>query len=245
MYSQRVTARASPFMAVGSEVDPARTAGTTISFETHPAPNARASRTPALMFRIENLLNGPMSVSFVCPSAFVRNERPEPSRRTILRSTVLPEPELRDRLIRLWDRALHLGARIAYLNPQANPSRHGVELVRDVPYRRTGRRGHLLDVYVPKHGAGGPALLYVHGGAFALLSKETHRLMALAFAGRGYTVFLANYRIGPRRRYPAPLEAAASALIWVADHAGVYGADPNRIILAGESAGGNLITALT
>jgi acetyl esterase len=148
-------------------------------------------------------------------------------------------------LVRLWDRALHLGARIAYLNPQASPSRHGIELVQDVPYRSTGRRGHLLDVYKPAGGAGGPALLYIHGGAFALLSKETHRLMALAFARRGYTVFLANYRIGPRHRYPAPLEDAASALEWVMDHGHEYGADPRRIILAGESAGGNLVTALS
>src|SRR5262249_30351621 len=138
-----------------------------------------------------------------------------------------------------------LGARIAYLNPNADPRRHGVDLVRDVPYQQTGRRGHLLDVYVPERRKGGPALLYVHGGAFALLSKETHRMMALAFARRGYTVFLANYRIGPRHRYPAPLEDAASALAWVADHARDYGADPTRIILAGESAGGNLVTALS
>lgn len=158
--------------------------------------------------------------------------------------TVNSEPVLRDRIVRLWDRALHLGARIAYLNPQASPKRHGIELVRDVPYRNTGRRGHLLDVYIPKNRVGGPALLYVHGGAFALLSKETHRLMALAFARRGYTVFLANYRIGPRHRYPAPLEDAAEALEWVADHARDYGADPDRIVLAGESAGGNLVTTL-
>lgn len=155
-----------------------------------------------------------------------------------------PEPALRDRLVRLWDRAIHLGAKIAYLNPQASPKRHGVELVRNVPYLSTGRRGHLLDVYIPR-GGGGPALLYVHGGAFALLSKETHRVMALAFARRGYTVFLVNYRIGPRHRYPAPLEDAASALAWVMEHAHEYGADAGRIILAGESAGGNLVTALS
>ena len=103
----------------------------------------------------------------------------------------------------------------------------------------------MLDVYVPEGKAGGPALLYIHGGAFALLSKETHRMMALAFARRGYTVFLANYRIGPRHRYPAPLEDAANAFVWVSEHAREYGADPRRIILAGESAGGNLVTALT
>ncbi|HVU01648.1 MAG TPA: alpha/beta hydrolase fold domain-containing protein [Polyangiaceae bacterium] len=146
--------------------------------------------------------------------------------------------------MRVWDRALHLGAKVAYLSPAANVRLHGVELVRDVPYRQTGRRGHLLDVYVPEGVTNPPALLYVHGGGFALLSKETHRVMALALARRGYAVFLANYRIGPRHRYPAPLEDAAAALSWVMDHARAYGADASRLVLAGESAGGNLVTAL-
>jgi acetyl esterase len=150
----------------------------------------------------------------------------------------------RDRVVRLWDRALHLGAKIAYLSPAADLRRHGIELVRDVPYRDTGRRGHLLDVYVPRDVEASPALLYVHGGGFELLSKETHRIMALAFARRGYTVFLANYRIGPRHRYPAPLEDAAAALGWVMDHAQAYGATPARVVLGGESAGANLVTTL-
>ena len=148
------------------------------------------------------------------------------------------------RLVRWWDRTLHLGAQIAYLNPATNLKRHRIRLVRDVAYRETGRRGHLLDVYIPENADSPPALLYVHGGGFALLSKETHRVMALAFARRGFIVFLANYRIGPTHRYPEPLEDVAAALGWVADHARAYGADPNRIVLAGESAGGNLVTAL-
>jgi acetyl esterase len=151
---------------------------------------------------------------------------------------------LRDRAVRLWDRALHLGAKVAYLSPAADVRLHGVELVRDVPYRQTGRRGHLLDVYVPRGVKNPPALLYMHGGGFALLSKETHRVMALALSRRGYVVFLANYRIGPRYRYPAAIEDAAAALSWVMDHSRAYGADPSRLVLAGESAGGNLVTAL-
>jgi acetyl esterase len=151
---------------------------------------------------------------------------------------------IRTRVVRLWDRALHLGAQLAYLNPAADVRRHGIELVRDVEYLSTGRRGHLLDVYVPLGVESPPAMLYVHGGGFALLSKETHRVMALAFARRGYTVFLANYRIGPRHRYPAPLEDVATALGWVIDHGGQYGADTSRVVLAGESAGANLVTAL-
>lgn len=139
---------------------------------------------------------------------------------------------------------IHASARVLYLNPNARVERHGIRLHRDIQYLPTGRRGHLLDVYVPEKVKSPPALLYVHGGGFALLSKETHRIMALAFARHGYAVFLCNYRIGPRHRYPAPLEDAAAALDWVYDNAKRYGADPSRLVIAGESAGGNLVTAL-
>lgn len=152
---------------------------------------------------------------------------------------------LREKLIRTWDRAIHIGAGFLYLSPAANPKRYGVEFITDIAYRNTGRRGHLLDIYRPIAKATAPALLYVHGGAFAILSKDTHRIMALLFASQGYTVFNINYRIGPRHHYPAPLEDAAAALLWVKEHAAEYGADPRRIILAGESAGANLVTALS
>jgi len=84
----------------------------------------------------------------------------------------------------------------------------------------------------------------VHGGAFCMLSKDTHRVMAMPFAKRGFVVFNINYRLGPVHKYPAPLEDAADALRWVLDNARSFGADPDRLVLAGESAGGNLVTAL-
>src|SRR5512143_3874936 len=126
---------------------------------------------------------------------------------------------LSTRIIRLWDRAIHTVARVGYSVPMARAERHGLTLVQDVAYTASGSWSHLLDVYVPKGVTNPPAMLYVHGGGFALLSKETHRIMALALARRGYAVFLCNYRIGPRHRYPAPLEDAAAALLWVADNA--------------------------
>ncbi len=145
---------------------------------------------------------------------------------------------------RLMDGSLHLLARLPYLQPAANPTRYGVKLERDVAYRDTGKRYHRLDVYRPKAGHPRPCVLYVHGGGFATLSKDTHRVMALAFASQGYVVFNANYRLGPKYRYPAPLEDVAAALGWVMDHAAEHGGDPSRLVLAGESAGANLVTAL-
>jgi acetyl esterase len=77
-----------------------------------------------------------------------------------------------------------------------------------------------------------------------MLSKETHRVMAFAIASRGYLTFNVNYRLGPRHLYPAPLEDVVDALLWVRAHCKEYGGDPDRIVIAGESAGGNLVTTL-
>jgi acetyl esterase len=88
-------------------------------------------------------------------------------------------------------------------------------------------------------------VLYVHGGGFRILSKDTHWVMALAYARRGYLVFNISYRLAPRHPFPAALEDASAAYAWVARKAASYGGDLSRFMLAGESAGANLITALT
>ncbi len=148
-------------------------------------------------------------------------------------------------LRRSIDRSVHLVARLAYALPLAHPRLYGVKLERDVPYLASSDPYHRLDVYRPITTEPRPAVMYVHGGAFSTLSKDTHRVMALSFAARGYVVFNVNYRLGPTHGYPVPLEDVAAALQWVETNAERYGADPTRIVLAGESAGANLVTALT
>lgn len=154
-------------------------------------------------------------------------------------------PRLGPALRRAFDRGVHVAASLLHLMPKADPARYGVTLERDVAYLDTGKRAHRLDVYRPAASGPRPVVIYVHGGAFAMLSKDTHRVMALQFAARGYVVFNINYRLGPKHRYPSQLEDAAAALGWVMDHAADYGGDPGRLVLAGESAGANLVTALT
>ena len=128
----------------------------------------------------------------------------------------------------------------------AKPERHGVEVIRNVEYRRTGNPRHRLDIYRPADRNGPlPIVLYIHGGAFHLLSKDTHWLMALAFARAGYLVFNVDYRLAPKHPYPAAVEDVCHALEWVAEYGEAYGGDLDRLIFAGESAGGNLATALT
>ena len=144
------------------------------------------------------------------------------------------------------DSAFRGAASAGRLHPLARPERHGVEVLRDIPYRREGGQEHKLDIYRPSDRTGPlPVVLYVHGGGFRILSKDTHWVMALAFARRGYLVFTIDYRLAPQNPYPAAPEDAAAALAWTAENAERYGGDPGRIFLAGESAGANLITSLT
>src|SRR5262245_54160327 len=90
----------------------------------------------------------------------------------------------------LLERAFHGLSWLGSLHPRARPERHGLEVLRDIPYRDTALPEHRLDVYRPIERKGPlPVVLYVHGGAFCILSKETHWIMALAFARRGFVVF--------------------------------------------------------
>ncbi|MCP4872772.1 MAG: alpha/beta hydrolase [Proteobacteria bacterium] len=130
--------------------------------------------------------------------------------------------------------------------PLSRPGAHGVERLKDIPYTDSGERHHLLDVWRrPEHAdAGRPCVLYVHGGAFQSLSKDSHWIMALAFARVGYVVFNINYRLAPTHPFPAALEDVCAAARWVHEHAAEYGGDPARFIFGGESAGANLVTSL-
>jgi acetyl esterase len=161
------------------------------------------------------------------------------------------ERTLRDRLasvptrvgLATMDRAAHVLARLRYALPDVHPSRFDLAVKTNVPYGDDALQR--LDVYMPtRAGSRLPVVMYVHGGGFAMLSKDTHRLMAFALARAGYLLFNIDYRHGLRHPYPTPIEDACRALLWVKDNCARYGGDPGRIALAGESAGGNLVTAL-
>ncbi len=129
---------------------------------------------------------------------------------------------------------------------QGGANSSDIRVQRNVPYRDTGRRSHLLDVYIPEGRIGPlPIVFYVHGGAFMWCSKDTHFLFARRYAEQGFIVFNVNYSLAPHNRYPAAIRDVCDALLWVHAHAARFGGDPKRIVFAGESAGANLITGLT
>ncbi|MEO9186645.1 MAG: alpha/beta hydrolase [Kofleriaceae bacterium] len=129
------------------------------------------------------------------------------------------------------------------LHPAAAPKRHGVELESDVAYGPDPY--HRLDIYRPvTRPRPWPVVFYVHGGAFHLLSKDTHWLMGLVFARFGYLVVNISYRLAPKHPFPAAIEDTCRAYTWMASRLEELGGDPRRVAVAGESAGGNLISAL-
>jgi len=143
------------------------------------------------------------------------------------------------------DSFFRLASRAGRLHPDARPERHGLERVVDVPYRHTGLLEHRLDVYRPARREGPlPAVLYIHGGGFRILSKDSHWIMGLAFARRGMVVFNISYRLAPRHPFPAAVEDVCAAYRWVVENAATWGADASRLVVAGESAGANLATAV-
>jgi len=140
---------------------------------------------------------------------------------------------------------LESAARLARLHPAARELRSGVEVRRGLRYARGEGASHQLDLYRPRGVSGTlPVLLYVHGGGFQILSKETHWAFAASFARAGFLVATINYRHAPRHPFPAALEDAASALLWVLENASVHGGDSERLAYAGESAGANLVLSL-
>ncbi|MFT5354976.1 MAG: acetyl esterase [Polyangiales bacterium] len=137
-------------------------------------------------------------------------------------------------------------ARLGQLHPLAKPERHGIVVERDVPYIAGSERPeHRLDIYRPSDTQELlPTVLYIHGGGFRILSKETHWIMGLSFAQRGYLVFNVGYRLAPDDPFPAAAQDVAAAFEWLAEHGPAHGADLSRLVIAGESAGANLAAGL-
>jgi len=98
-------------------------------------------------------------------------------------------------------------------------------------------------VYFPEGEGPFGAVLYFHGGGWVLGSLETmdpvcRHLTLLT----GCLVLSVNYRHAPEHKFPSAAEDAHSALRWAAEGAGGLPLDPNRLAVAGDSAGGNLAT---
>ena len=93
--------------------------------------------------------------------------------------------------------------------------------------------------------APGPLLVYLHGGGFIEGDLNTHDAACRVLAERsGVPVVALTYRRGPEDPFPAAHDDADEGYRWVVDHAAEFGADPARIAVGGDSAGGNLAASV-
>jgi acetyl esterase/lipase len=88
------------------------------------------------------------------------------------------------------------------------------------------------------------AIYYVHGGGMIAGDNRTGMPLRMDWAGElALAVVSVEYRLAPETPHPGPVEDCYAGLSWTADHAGDLGIDPDRIVIAGRSAGGGLAAA--
>lgn len=143
--------------------------------------------------------------------------------------------------------ALALGALAAGCSPLAAVNRlvpeDGYEREAGLAYGPEAR--HRLDVYRPRTpDPSGTVVVFFYGGSWRKGAREDYAFAGAAFASRGYLTVVPDYRLYPEVRFPAFLEDGARALAWVRREIAAHGGDPERIVLAGHSAGAHTAALL-
>lgn len=107
-------------------------------------------------------------------------------------------------------------------------------------------QGVLVRTYTPLQGDGPfPVIVYYHGGGWVIANLDTYEPSARALAAKtGAIVVSVAYRQAPEHKFPAAHEDSFAAYQWVVENAADINGDPDRLALAGESAGGNLAVAV-
>jgi acetyl esterase len=99
--------------------------------------------------------------------------------------------------------------------------------------------------YAPAAAGPQPLTVYVHGGGFTIGDLDTHDEACRILCAEGRVHVLAvDYRLAPEHPFPAALDDARAALRWAQAHAAELGADPARVAIGGDSAGGNLAAVI-
>jgi acetyl esterase/lipase len=90
-----------------------------------------------------------------------------------------------------------------------------------------------------------PCLVFFHGGGWVIGDLDTHDVVCRKLADEGQLIVIAvDYRRAPEHKFPAAVDDALAATAWIADHARQLGVDAARLVVGGDSAGGNLATVV-
>lgn len=122
----------------------------------------------------------------------------------------------------------------------------GGPVMADITDRWVAARGRriLSRLYRPRTDGVLPALVYFHGGGWVWSSIDTHDRLAREYAAAGeVAVVSVDYALSPEAVFPQALEECAAVVHYLAEHGADWGIDPERLLVGGDSAGGNLALA--
>ncbi|HEX5109589.1 MAG TPA: alpha/beta hydrolase [Vicinamibacterales bacterium] len=126
----------------------------------------------------------------------------------------------------------------------AAPDIGNLRAEKDIVFGKGGTMDLTLDVYQPPAGVTPKRMAIIHlfGGGFAAGNKNAGYIIndAKALGARGYTNISANYRLQTQSSWPAQIHDVKAAIRWTRANAAKLGIEPNRIVVAGYSAGGML-----
>jgi len=112
------------------------------------------------------------------------------------------------------------------------------EVLRDIPYVRVGEQPLELDLYLPQGDARPPLIIWVHGGAWRSGSRKGMPLGKLV--ADGYAVASVDYRLSTQAKFPAQIHDIKAAVRFLRGHGAQWRLPTNKILIAGDSAGGHL-----
>ena len=147
---------------------------------------------------------------------------------------------------RLWELPPQAARRAADTMLAATFNEGGPTMAETHAIEVPGRGGAIpARLYVPEGASPGcPGLLYLHGGGWVIGSPDTHdRLTRELAAGIGARVVSLAYGLAPERPYPQGLDDCVDAARWLGTQGAALGIDSRRLLIGGDSAGGNLAAA--
>jgi acetyl esterase/lipase len=103
-----------------------------------------------------------------------------------------------------------------------------------------------LDVFLPQYPLSKrkPVVVLIHGGGWRSGDKDMEHYMAETYARNGIAAVCVEYRLSMEAQYPAAIQDIKTAIRWIRRNARLYGFDPSRVALHGESAGGQLASLI-